>query len=82
LSAGRAEPIEIEAEIGNEIVFIVLDESRHNIAEERTNKHDARLESGEFGSGESYSLSFSSSGMYSFYDRMNTDIHVVINVKK
>lgn len=82
LSEGKAEPASITASPGDEIVFMVLDDSLHNMAEERSSKRDARLESGEFGVGESYVLSFSSPGMYSFYDRMNTDIHVVVVIEK
>jgi plastocyanin len=78
----RAEPVLIDARPGDEILFKVMDESLHNIAEERSSKRDARLESGEFGAGESYSLSFSGPGTFSFYDRMNLDIHVMITVAK
>ncbi|HEY4500211.1 MAG TPA: hypothetical protein VJH25_00270 [Candidatus Paceibacterota bacterium] len=78
----RAEPVSVTARPGDEVVFMVLDDSRHTIAEERSSKRDARLESGEFGAGESYILSFSNPGMYSFYDRMNTDIHVTIIIEK
>ncbi len=78
----RAEPVSVSARPGDEIVFMVIDDSRHTIAEERSSKRDARLESGEFGAGESYSLSFSSPGTYSFYDRMNLDIHVMITIKE
>lgn len=82
LSEGKTEPVSITARPGDEIVFMVLDDSLHNMAEERSSKRDARLESGEFGAGESYVLSFSEPGMYSFYDRMNTDIHVVIVIEE
>ncbi len=78
----RAEPISVTARPGDEIVFMVLDESRHTIAEERSSKRDARLESGEFGTGESYTLSFFGPGTYSFYDRMNLDIRVMITIKE
>ncbi|MDO8579310.1 MAG: hypothetical protein Q7R72_00355 [bacterium] len=78
----KAEPISVTARPGDEVVFMVLDDSRHTIAEERSSKRDARLESGEFGAGDSYTLSFSNPGMYSFYDRMNSDIHVTIIIEK
>lgn len=77
----RAEPTSITAETGDEIVFMVLDESKHNIAQERSSKRGVRLESGEFGAGESYSLSFAEPGLYSFYDRMNLDIRISITVR-
>ncbi|MBX4209156.1 hypothetical protein KW799_00440 [Candidatus Parcubacteria bacterium] len=79
--ADKAEPAAVTARIGDEIVFMVKDDSRHNIAEERTQRREARLESGEIGKDESYSLVFQSSGAFSFYDRLNQDIHVAITIR-
>jgi len=78
----RAEPASVTIDRGDEIVFIVKDESRHNMAEERSKKTDARLESGEFGEGETYSLVFESAGTFSLYDRQNGEIHVTIEIRK
>jgi hypothetical protein len=74
----RAESTLLHMSVGDEVLFIVKDQSHHNIAEERSNKNDARLESGEIGEGESYSLIFKSKGVFSFYDRMNQDIHITL----
>lgn len=82
LSQSLAKPETITARRGDEIVFIILDDSIHNIAEERTEeRRGARLSSGDLHAGESYSLSFGTAGTYSFYDRMNPEIHVTIVVK-
>jgi hypothetical protein len=81
LYSDRAEPQSIGAWVGDQIDFIVKDKSTHNMAEERSRKSDARLESGEFRQGESYSLIFSTPGEFSLYDRMNQDIHVSIMIK-
>lgn len=81
LYADRAEPASLEARAGEEVVFVVRDKSRHNIAEERTKKTDARLESSEFGEGESYSLVFQGKGVFSFYDRLNQDIRVDVSIR-
>ncbi len=78
----RAEPLSVTVRPGDEVLFMVIDDSRHTIAEERSSKRGVRLESGEFGAGESYSLSFSGPGTYSFYDRMNLDIRVTITVSE
>lgn len=77
----RAEPSAMSASLGEEIAFVVKDESLHNMAQERESRGDARLESGEFGKDESYSLVFSRKGSYSFYDRLNQDIRVTITVR-
>lgn len=68
---------------GDSVEFVVRDDSRHYISERRsnTNRGDARIASGEFGPGESYSIQFNSSGTFSFYDRMNQDISVEIEVR-
>ena len=81
LYGNKAVPASIEVRPGEEVVFVVMDESRHNMAEERKKKSDARLESGEFGTGESYSLSFQGKGTFSFYDRLNQDIRVDIVIR-
>jgi plastocyanin len=60
---------------------MVKDKSRHNIAEQRQERRDARLESGEIGKDESYSLVFQTTGTYYFYDRMNQDIQATIVIK-
>jgi len=77
----RAVPVSITANPGDEIIFKIMDNGFHNIAEERSPKRGVRLESGELSEGDSYILSFSKSGMYSFYDRMNVDINLIINIK-
>ncbi|MBI5133952.1 MAG: hypothetical protein HZA81_01000 [Candidatus Taylorbacteria bacterium] len=77
----RAEPVALVVQRGEEVVFVVQDEGFHNMAQERESRGDARLESGEFGMGESYSLVFSNRGEYSFYDRLNQDIRVTITVR-
>jgi len=77
----KAVPVSVVAKIGDEIVFKIMDEAFHNIAEQRSSKRGVRLESGELKTGESYILSFSSPGEYYFYDRMNLDINVTITVQ-
>jgi hypothetical protein len=83
LYADRALPIIVAIRRGDSVEFVVRDESRHHIAERRSesNRGDARIASGEFGPSESYSIQFNSSGMFSFYDRMNQDISIDIEVR-
>lgn len=81
LYSGKAVPAKITAEIGDEIIFIVKDESYHNMAEERTRRGDARLESGELREGESYSLVFQKKSSITFYDRLDADIRVDIEIR-
>ena len=77
----RAEPASVTLNQGDEIAFVVKDQSFHDMAEERTERHDARLESGQIGKDESYSLVFNKAGSYSFYDRMHQDIRVDITIR-
>jgi plastocyanin len=77
----RAEPAVLEARAGDDISFVVRGGGTHNLAEERSDLRDARLQSGEFGPGESYTLVFSGKGEFSFYDRQNPDIQVTIRIK-
>jgi plastocyanin len=77
----RAEPVSISIRAGDELLFVARDDARHNIAEERSRRNDARLESGEFGPGESYSLVFQTKGTMDFYDRQNQDIHVTVVIE-
>ncbi len=77
----RVEPTEVRVRTGDEILFLIKDESRHNIAEDRSRRNDARLESGEFSGAESYSLIFQTKGSMSFYDRMNQDIRITVVVE-
>ncbi len=81
LTAGKIEPESLVARPGDEITFTIKDRSYHNIAEERSQRREARLESGELGKGESYSLVFQNTGTYYFYDRMNQDIRASIVVR-
>lgn len=81
LYADRAEPTSVVVRIGDEVIFNVRDDSRHHMAEERTRRDAPRLESGEFGAKESYSLVFQTKGEMSFYDRQNPDIHVSVVIK-
>jgi plastocyanin len=81
LYAGKADPSAVEVRPGDQVVFVVKDDSRHDIAEERTGRRDARLESGEIGKDESYSLVFDGPGAFSFYDRLDQDIRVAVAVK-
>jgi len=81
LSSGKIEPASVTARAGDEIVFTIKDGSRHNIAEERNQRREARLESGEIGKGESYSLVFQTAGTFYFYDRLNQDIRATIVVR-
>ena len=73
----------VTAKVGDEIEFVVKDESRHNMFQMRGSNWsgDARIESGEFGIGESYLLQFNEPGEYHFYDRLNRELFVTINVK-
>lgn len=77
----KVEPTTLNVRVGEEVLFVVKDSSKHNIAEERKRKTDARLESGEFSGEESYSLVFQNKGTMSFYDRMNQDIRVTIVIE-
>jgi plastocyanin len=77
----RVVPTKITAGVGDEVIFIVKDDSYHNMAEERRVRGDARLESGEFGKDESYSLVFQSESSITFYDRLNSDIRVDIEIR-
>lgn len=76
-----AEPTVLEARAGDDISFVVKGKATHNLAEERSDLRDARLQSGEFGPGDSYTLVFSGEGEFSFYDRQNPDIQVTIRIK-
>ncbi len=78
----RIEPNVIDARIGDEINFVIRDQSIHNIAEERQGRGSPRLQSGEIGPGDTYSISFAKEGTVYFYDRMNLDLRVTINVRK
>lgn len=81
LFSDRAEPSSVIVGVGDEVLFLVKDESFHNMVEERTKRGDARLESGEIRSGESYSLIFQEKTSISFYDRLNPDIKVSVKVE-
>jgi len=81
LYENKIEPNDMTIKQGDEVVFLTKDTSRHNLAEDRTRRNDARLESGEFGAEESYSLVFKTKGTISFYDRMNQDIRITIQIK-
>lgn len=83
LYVGRANPTAVSIQAGDSVEFVVRDESRHYIAERRssTRHGDARISSGEFGPGESYSIQFNTPGSFSFYDRMNQDISIDIEVR-
>lgn len=83
LYAGQAIPTTISVKLGDSVEFVVRDESRHYIAERRSSSRhgDARISSGEFGPGESYSVQFNTPGSFSFYDRMNQDISIDIEVR-
>lgn len=82
LSQNKAEPETVTVRRGDQIAFIILDDSIHHVAEERTEeRRGARLSSGDLRAGESYTLSFGASGTYYFYDRMNPEIHVTIVVR-
>jgi plastocyanin len=83
LYTGKALPDKVSIRAGDTVEFVVVDESRHYIAERRSesNRGDARIASGEFGPGESYSVQFNSRGTFSFYDRMNQDISIDIEVR-
>lgn len=81
LSAEGADPTSIIARKGDEIAFVVRDASTHDIAEERSQRKEARLDSGEIGKGDSYSLVFKNSGVFYFYDRLHQDLHITITVK-
>ncbi len=81
LSTGKADPSTVDARPGDEVLFIVKDDSRHDIAEERSQRKEARLESGEIGKDESYSLVFRTPGRFSFYDRLNQSITVTVTIR-
>lgn len=80
LYADRAVPSELHVEVGDEVLFVVA-EGYHNMAEERTDRRDARLQSGELDPSTSYSLVFNAPGEISLYDRLNLDIRVTIRVQ-
>ncbi len=80
LYQGRVEPTELSVRVGDEVLFIVKDDSLHNMVEERTRRGDARLQSGEFGRGESYSLIFQTKSEITFYDRLDSDIRIDITI--
>jgi plastocyanin len=80
LYQGRIEPTELSVRVGDEVLFIVKDDSLHNMAEERTRRSDARLQSGEFGKDESYSLIFQTKSHITFYDRLDSDIRIDITI--
>jgi plastocyanin len=83
LYAGKADPTTVSIKAGDSVEFLVKDDSRHYIAERRSESRrgDARISSGEFGPGESYSIQFNTPGSFSFYDRMNQDISIDIEVR-
>lgn len=81
LYADKAVPAELSVRVGDEVLFVV-EEGFHNIAEERTNRRDARLESGQLDPSTSYSLRFNSSGDFYLYDRQNLDIRITIRVEE
>lgn len=81
LFSNRADPVYVSANTGDEVIFVVKDSGRHDISEERSQRKDARLESGEIGQYESYSLIFHTPGTFSFYDRLNQDIRVIVSVR-
>lgn len=76
-----ADPVSVTVRKGDEVVFVVRDQSYHNIAHERRERGDARIESGELQEGDSYSIAFPASGEYSFYDRLNLDTRITVYVK-
>lgn len=83
LDSKKVEPVSISIRAGDSVEFVVHDESLHFIAERKTvsRRGDARISSGEFGPGESYSIQFNTPGSFSFYDRMNQDISIDIEVR-
>lgn len=83
LYSGKADPSVASVRAGSSIEFVVKDDSRHYIAERKSEarRGDARISSGEFGAGESYSIQFNTPGSYSFYDRMNQDISIEVEVR-
>lgn len=81
LYADRVEPSQILVRKGEEVVFVVKGDRAHDISEERSQRREARLDSGEIGKGESYSLIFAGAGTFYFYDRMNQDIRATITVR-
>ena len=83
LYSTKADPNNISIRRGDSVEFVVRDISRHDIAERRTSgqRGDARIASGEFSVDESYSLQFNTSGTFSFYDRLNQDISIDIEVR-
>ncbi len=80
LSSGKVVPSLVHARVGDEIIYTVIDGSRHTIAEERLNRNAPRLESGELMQGESYSLVFKTKGTFYFYDRLDSSITITIIV--
>jgi len=83
LDSKKVEPISLSIRAGDSVEFVVHDEGLHFIAERKTvsRRGDARISSGEFGPGESYSIQFNTPGSFSFYDRMNQDISIDIEVR-
>jgi plastocyanin len=77
----RAEPSELSVRRGETVTFYSADDTRHDLAEERSNRKDARLVSGEFGSDESYSVTFHDQGSFSFYDRLNPDTNISVTIR-
>jgi hypothetical protein len=79
----HAVPATVSVRAGDSVEFVVKDGGRHYISERRssTRHGDARISSGEFGPGESYSIQFNTVGTFSFYDRMNQDISIDIEVR-
>ena len=80
LYSDKAVPSDLSIRVGDEVLFIVMDNGYHNIAEDRTDRRHPRLESGEFDSNTYYSLKFNSPGTIYLYDRLNLDIRVTIHV--
>lgn len=83
LYAGQVIPTMVSVKVGDSIEFVVKDDNVHYIAERKTvsRRGDARISSGEFGPGESYSIQFNTPGFFSFYDRMNPDVSIDVEVR-
>ncbi len=81
LYAAKADPIAVTINPGDQVNFVVKDDSHHDISQERTDSLDARLESGEIGKDESYSVVFKDPGTFSFYDRLNQDIRIAVTIR-
>ena len=83
LYSSKAVPTSVSVRTGDSVEFVVKDDSRHYLAERRSvsRRGDARISSGEFGPGESYSIQFNTPGSFSFYDRMNQDISIEVEVR-